>query len=332
MPGRPTPPLVCRPLAIPRPWGGERAAAFADVAAPRAGGPIGEWWLLSTRDEHPTLVASAPFAGRPLTEVVASEGERLLGRALARRGRLPLLVKLLDTAAPLSVQVHPDEAALPGEGKTETWYVLDAQPDASLWLGLAEGVTVERFFQRVAEGGDPSPLLQRHHARPGLVAHLDAGVVHALGGGVVALEVQTSADTTYRIYDWHREPARQLHFERARSVARRDQRIALPQARPLRDGAPARDLLVECADYRFERLRIAAPTRLAASDDRFEILLPLGGALRLAATAGAVEVPRGHAALVPAGSGPLDLAPLSALSPTAPLELLRFVPGIGSRP
>lgn len=332
MPGRPTPPLVCQPLPLPRPWGGERAAAFADVAPPRAGGPIGEWWLLSTRADHPTLVASAPFAGRPLTDVVASEGERLFGRASASHGRLPLLVKLLDTAAPLSIQVHPSEAALPGEGKTETWYVLDARPDASLWLGLAEGVAVDHLFQVVADGGDPSPLLQRHVARPGLVAHLDAGVVHALGGGVVALEVQTSADTTYRIFDWHRAPARELHIGRARSVVRRDQRVALPQARPLRDGAPAGDLLVDCADYRFERLRIAAPTKIAAPDDRFEILVPLGGALRLAAAAGNVEVPRGHAVLIPAGSGPLDLAPLSPASAGAPLELLRFVPGIVSRP
>lgn len=331
MPGRPTPPLVCQPLALLRPWGGERAAAFVEVPAPRAGAPIGtpigEWWLLSTRADHPTFVASEPFRGRPLPEVVASEGGRLLGRSLAAPGRLPLLVKLLDTAEPLSVQVHPGEAALPGEGKTETWYVLDAKTDASLWLGLAAGVTVERLFACIAEGGDPAPLLKRHAARPGLVAHLESGVVHALGGGVVALEVQTSADTTYRIFDWHRRPARELHVERARAVARPDQQIALPSPRPLpRDGGPERDLLVECPEYRLERLRLAVKTRLSASDDRCEILLPLGGAVRLAAAAGAVEVPRGHAALVPAGSGTLDL------SPTAPLELLRVVPGIASRP
>ena len=326
MPGRPTPPLVCQPLPLPRPWGGERAADFTGVAPPRGGAPIGEWWLLSSRPDHPTLVASGPFAGQPLTQVVASEGERLLGAALAARGRLPLLVKLLDTAAPLSIQLHPSEQSIPGEGKTETWYVLDARPDASLWLGLARGVTLEQFFERVGSGGDPAPLLERHAARPGLVAHLESGVIHALGGGVVALEVQTSADTTYRIFDWHRRPARELHVARARSVARPDQRIELPRPRRSNDAAPARDLLVECPEYRFERLRLSSPTRLVAADDRFEILLPLGGALRLASAAGAVEVPRGHAALVPARSGPLEL------SPTAPLELLRVVPGIASPP
>jgi len=319
MPGSSTPPLVCQPLAISRPWGGERAAAVADVAPPRAGARIGEWWLLSTRVDYPTRIANEPFAGRLLHDVLARDGAAILGRVFASR-RFPLLLKLLDTEVPLSVQVHPTDALLPGEGKTESWYILDARPDAAFWLGLAEGATLEQLFARVRAGGDPLPLLRRHAAAPGLVAHLPAGIVHALGGGIVALEVQTSADTTYRIFDWHREPARELHLDRAQTAARADQQVALPKARPLPPSPPPRDLLVDCPDYRVERLRLAAPTDLVTAGDRFEILVPLGAALRIAGAAGAVDVPRGHAVLVPATSGRL------LLSPTAPLELLRVLP------
>jgi mannose-6-phosphate isomerase len=326
MPGRAMPPLVFDPLAIPRPWGGARAAAFADVALPRSGERIGEWWLLSTRADHPTRIASGPCAGRTLTEVMADDGAHLLGPRFAARHRFPLLIKLLDTDAPLSLQVHPDEAVLPGEGKTESWDLLDARPGAEFWIGLAPMVTPAQLFQCVQTGGDPRPLLQKHAARAGVVAHLHAGLIHALGGGIVALEIQTSADTTYRIFDWHRLPARELHLERAQAAASEDQHAELPRPRPLPPAAPPRELLVDCADYRVERLQLSAPTRLATDAERFEIHVPLGAGMRIAAAAGSADVPRGHAVLVPALAGPL------LLSPAAPLELLRVLPKIEGSP
>jgi len=326
MPGSPTPPLLLRPRAVSRPWGGRAAAAFLDVPPIATGETIGEWWLLSARDGQPSIVGNAPHEDRSLPDVVAEDRETILGASIARRGRFPLLIKLLDTQSPLSVQVHPGESQSPGEGKTETWYILAARPDASYWAGLAEGVTSERFFACARDGGDPLPLLARYSARAGDLVHLHAGLIHALGAGIVALEVQTSADTTYRIFDFGREPARELHLERAQAVAAAEQRAVFPQPRPLNPSSPPRELLVACADYRIERLRLTAPSQFATLGGRFEILLPIGAAMRVAAEQGAVDVPRGHAVLVPAQTTDF------VVSPVAPLELLRILPSSDEAP
>jgi mannose-6-phosphate isomerase len=320
MPGTP-PPLVLRPLPVGRPWGGRSAHALLDLVAPTSDEPIGEWWLVSARAERESIVANAPYEGRKIGAVLSEQRDAILGAAGARRDRFPLLIKLLDTVAPLSVQVHPSELALPGEGKTETWYVLQADPGASLWAGLADGVGLDRFFATVERGGDPLPLLARHAARAGDIVHLHAGLIHALGAGIVALEVQTSADTTYRIHDHGRLPARELHLERARAVASADQRAAFPRPQPLPPASPPHDLLAACDDYRIERLRLTAPSQFATQGERFEILLPLGAALHFAGEGGSAEVPRGHALLVPAGTSEF------VVTPAAPLDLLRILPG-----
>lgn len=324
MSGRPTPPLVCRPLPVERPWGGSAAAALADLpAAP--GARIGEWWLLSTRPDRATLVANEPLAGRTLAEVVASDPERILGARFARADRFPLLLKILDTAEPLSVQVHPSvpgcaDGSARSECKTETWYVLDTAPGATYWVGLADGGTVAGFFAAVQRGDDPLPLLAKRTAQRGAVVHLHPGVIHALGAGIVALEVQTNADTTYRIHDFGRKPERPLQLELAQAAAAADQRAELPEPQPLSPASPARELLVRCAEYRIERLRLTAPSQFAVDRDRFEVLVPLGAAMRVAGEHGAADVPRGHAVLVPAHTAEF------MISPAAPLELLRVIP------
>jgi len=324
MSGRPTPPLVCRPLPVARPWGGSAAAAHADLPA-EPGARIGEWWLLSTRADQATLVANAPFAGRPLAEVVASDPERILGARFARADRFPLLLKILDTAEPLSVQVHPSAPARADGGartecKSESWYLLDAAPGASYWVGLADGVTVESFFAAVRRGDDPLPLLAMRAAQRGAVVHLHPAVIHALGGGIVALEVQTNADTTYRIFDFGRKPERALQLDLAQAAAAADQRAELPDPQPLSPASPARELLVRCSDYRIERLRLTAPSHFAVHRERFEVLVPLGAAMRVAGEHGSADVPRGHAVLVPAHTAEF------MISPAAPLELLRVIP------
>ena len=247
------------------------------------------------------------------------------GARFARADRFPLLLKILDTAEPLSVQVHPSAPARADGGartecKSESWYLLDAAPGASYWVGLADGVTVESFFAAVRRGDDPLPLLAMRAAQRGAVVHLHPGVIHALGGGIVALEVQTNADTTYRIFDFGRKPERALQLDLAQAAAAADQRAELPDPQPLSPASPARELLVRCSDYRIERLRLTAPSHFAVHRERFEVLVPLGAAMRVAGEHGSADVPRGHAVLVPAHTAEF------MISPAAPLELLRVIP------
>jgi len=324
MPTPALPPLAFTPLPVDRPWGGAAAHALFEAGRePIAGGrPIGEWWLLSARPDRASIVRGGPFAGSSLVDLIETRAEQVLGRRTAEAWtrRFPLLLKLLDTASPLSVQVHPSDAEI--ESKSETWYVLAASADACFWLGLRPGRTPEEVIERARRGESPVELLERHAARPGLVAHLPAGTIHALGAGVVALEFQTNSDTTFRIWDWGRTPARKLHLDDALRAARRDQRpqTALPPSGDER--SPPSDRLAACDSYRVDRLRLAGPAHLATDGESFEALLPIGAPIRVAGPCGAAEVPRGHAVLVPAETADY------VVTPDAPVELFRFVPNI----
>lgn len=325
------PPLTFMPLPVARPWGGDRVSARFEravlPAAPSAAtatqqAPIGEWWLASARSGAVTRVLGGPHAGEGLDELIARAAPALLGERAAARppARFPLLLKLLDTAAPLSVQVHPTDAALPGEGKTESWYVVEAASGAHFWLGLRDGVAPAEVIAAARRGESPEPLLARHAAKVGLLAHLPPGTIHALGAGIVALEFQTNADTTWRVWDWGRQPERLLHLDAAARDTSPDQRPRLLHATPDPARSPPCQRLVDCDAYRVESMQIRAPTHLATDDERFEILLALDADLRVRGEAGATDAPRGHAVLVPAPLGDY------VVTPAAPCELLRFLP------
>jgi mannose-6-phosphate isomerase len=220
-------PLRLEPVLVAKPWGG-RTLEQLGRALPD-GVDIGESWdvadldpaAVGSTDDPTSRVASGPHTGRTLSELIATDADGLLGASRSVDGRFPVLVKLLDAREPLSVQVHPPAGYVADHPevhlKTESWVVLEAEPDASLLIGVRSGVTLNEV---VAALGTPAivPLLREVPARPGEVHHLPAGTVHALGGGVLVAEVQTPSDTTFRVYDWIEELGRDprpLHLEAA---------------------------------------------------------------------------------------------------------------------
>lgn len=225
-------PLVLEPILVPKPWGGHRLEALGKPLPDHlpAGTAYGESWevadlpddALAASATGRTLVASGPHRGKSLRQLMAESGSELLGSALPTpAGDFPLLFKLLDTAEHLSIQVHPDEEhAGRRRGwfpKTESWYVLDAEPGAAIFKGFRSGVTMADVR---AAAGTPgmAGLLRRIPVKRGDFHHLPAGTVHALGAGVTVAEVQTPSDTTFRLYDWTEEyqrPERPLHVEAA---------------------------------------------------------------------------------------------------------------------
>jgi mannose-6-phosphate isomerase len=168
--------------------------------------PIGETWELVDRADQSSVVAAGNLKGRTLSELVRERGDALLGRTRRTpEGRFPLIVKFLDASEPLSVQVHPPSGTRGplGEGKSEAWYFLDAQPDARIWLGLRDGVTHDHL-KRSGPRRELLDHVREHPARKGEAVFVPGGTVHALGGGITLLEVQENADTTHRFYDWDR--------------------------------------------------------------------------------------------------------------------------------
>ena len=256
-------PLLLDPILVPKPWGGRRLEALGKK--PASGHPVGaaygESWevadlcggTLSGSEVGRTPVTHGVHRGKTLRRLIAELGPALLGSATPTpEGDFPLLFKLLDTAEHLSIQVHPDEsyAATRHEWlpKTESWYVLDAEPGAAIFKGFRPGVGTDDIR---AAAGTPTlaDLLERVGVRPGEFHHLPAGTVHALGAGVTVAEVQTPSDTTFRLYDWTDEydrPPRRLQIVEALKALSLDPPAALSRG-PM-DGEGVR-LLVDTPYY-----------------------------------------------------------------------------------
>jgi mannose-6-phosphate isomerase len=198
-------PLRFEPIYQYRLWGGRRLADL--LTAPLPGdGPIGEAWVLSDRDDHPSHVADGPLKGRTIGQLLKQFPEQMLGKLAGRFRRFPLLLKLLDAREMLSVQVHPGDAhtdLLPvGEtGKTEAWVVLEAGTESRIYAGLKPGTTADDL-RRSLTNGVVADDLTWFTPKPGDGVFLPAGTVHSLGGDVVVFEVQQNSDVTFRLYDW----------------------------------------------------------------------------------------------------------------------------------
>lgn len=297
----PIPPLVFRPILIPKPWGGRRLSALGKTLP--AAGRFGESWEitpLSSAGRGPSVVEGGPYHGRTLTGLTGELGAKLTGSHPA----FPLLFKFLDAGESLSVQVHPDRAAAarnPGlTPKTESWYVMEAAAGAVIYRGLREGVSATEVR---AAAGTPRivELLRAYPARPGDFHHLPGGTIHALGAGVMAAEVQTPGDVTLRLYDWTEEyerPRRPLHIEQALRALRPD-----PPGGDYREPMESygERLLTDCPHYRIREHRRRDGAFRLEEDGELRILAAVRGRARLEHPGGpARDLPAGGTALIPA--------------------------------
>jgi mannose-6-phosphate isomerase len=198
-------PLRFDPIYQYRLWGGRRLAEL--LTAPLPGdGPIGEAWVLSDREDHPSRVANGPLKGRTIRQLMEEFPEQLMGKSARRFHRFPLLLKFLDVHEMLSVQVHPSDERtdmLPrGEtGKTEAWVVLDAGPASRIYAGLKPGTTAADLRNSLSDGTLPDRLILIP-PKIGDAVFIPAGTVHSLGGDVMVFESQENSDITFRLYDW----------------------------------------------------------------------------------------------------------------------------------
>ncbi|MDE5774468.1 MAG: class I mannose-6-phosphate isomerase [Muribaculaceae bacterium] len=217
------------PLAKRKIWGGGTLQSMYPVLADSVcneDGPaddeIGEIWLLSGLPGSESVVSEGPDAGMSLSELVSEYGERLLGRSVMSRygDCFPLLVKFIDAADDLSIQVHPDDGMAICQGlkwgKSEMWYVIGAEEGARLGVGFRCPQNPD-YFRTLTDSEDICGSLRYTNVREGDLFYIPAGRIHVLGGGCKVLEIQQSLDVTYRLFDYHRIDAdgreRELHTE-----------------------------------------------------------------------------------------------------------------------
>lgn len=310
---RALPLLPMRPLLAEKIWGGRKLARYASKGAP-SNRPVGESWEVADLQEGTSEVASGPFEGRSLRTLTREHGRALVG-SRAKSDAFPLLVKLIDAAEDLSVQVHPgpnDLERLPGaRSKDESWLILDVDPGARLLHGVKEGVSRERF-RAALDNGEADRLLREIPIAPGDVVRVHPGVFHAIGRGTLLLEVQEPSDTTYRVYDFGRVGfdgrPRPLHVEEALLVGRFG---ALPPAKETPTLlAEGHELLVDAPSYRMERLRLSPGEHRAFELDGSTavVVLVTRGRARVRGQLGdEVKLSQLETAIVPASAGGFEV-------------------------
>jgi mannose-6-phosphate isomerase len=209
--------LTFEPILKERIWGGRQLQSLYGKPLP-PNLPIGESWEISDRPGDESVVAAGPWQGKTLRQIMEERPADLLGPLQPMPKRFPLLIKIIDAHATLSLQVHPPPALaaeLGGEPKTEMWYVAQAGPAAELFVGLKNGVTRAEFEKQLACGA-VADCFHRIPVHAGDAMFLPSGRVHALGADIMIFEIQQNSDTTYRVFDWNRVDAagkpRQLHL------------------------------------------------------------------------------------------------------------------------
>ena len=309
----PLEPLRFRRHLVEKVWGGRALEARFGFELP-AGKRIGETWEIVDREGENSVVDGGPFDGLRLADLMKERGSELLGSAPASRsGRFPLLVKYIDAADDLSVQVHPNEeaaAALGGaaESKTEAWVVVDVDAGGKLYAGLRPGLDRAQY-EPVASRAEGVPLLVDHDVAPGDCVLVRGGTVHAIGKGVTILEVQENSDTTYRLYDWGRvgldgQP-RETHVEEAMACTVYDRVVERIRPSGLSDEP---EPLVHSPLFGLDRLRLTEAREEPAAE-AFRIYAVLSGSGAIVEEGRFWSLETGSVWLLPASFGAHRIAP-----------------------
>lgn len=261
------------------------------------------------------MVANGSYAGISLQELAEAHPESLLGTGVYRRfgTAFPILIKFIDAREDLSIQLHPgDELAQKrhgSPGKTEMWYVMDADPGAELIIGFNRDVTREEYQQALA-GGNLLSLLHYEGVRPADTFFIQSGKIHAIGGGILLAEIQQSSDVTYRVYDFDRRDAagnpRELHTDMALDAMdykRRDDFSISYSREPNRENP-----MVESPYFTTSFLELTKTTTLPPSGpDSFAAYVCVGGKAVLWCEGHSESLARGETLLIPAAAGPLRI-------------------------
>jgi len=294
-------PMKLKPYISETVWGGSRLVTEYGID-PQDRANCAEAWVFSAHPGGSSVVQNGAYAGLRLDELYTRE-PKLFGRNAANK--FPVLVKFIDAQDDLSIQVHPrdtDEVLLPGEaGKTECWYILDAQPGAKLYLGFREKITQEAFAHAI-KTQTLMEYVQAFEVQAGEFYFIPAGTLHAIGRDVLLAEVQQNSDTTYRVYDYGRlqnGAPRALHVEQALAVT--DLVPYTPQ-KPSEQTAGLREL-VRCAYFAVEEWDGAGEFAGTAGAESFVSLLVLQGGAVLTCAGEEMKISKGESVCIPAGAG-----------------------------
>jgi mannose-6-phosphate isomerase len=294
-------------------WGGTKLKS--DYNQQSSAQKLAESWELSCHEDGLSEIAQGEFKGLTLKQYIEQAGRKVLGTDCDKFEQFPILVKLIDAKDRLSIQVHPNnEYALKhegGYGKTEMWYIVECEPDASLYYGFDRKITKEEFAQRI-QNNTLLEVLHEVKVHPGDVFFIESGTLHAIGAGILIAEIQQNSNSTYRIYDYARVGAdgkqRELHIEKALDVTKLEPSIAKPLAMQEDFAGYHRTLLGSCEYFTVYEMEITDAAEMNADGTSFHSVLCLDGEAQLFKDGKKLlAVEKGGSVFVPAGMGAYTL-------------------------
>jgi len=273
---------------------------------------VAESWELACHKDGMSVIENGEYAGKTLAEYLDIAGKDVLGTRGKAFPYFPLLIKLIDAKNDLSVQVHPDNdyaMRVEGEyGKTEMWYIVDAEPGASLLYGFKEKVSKKEFEQHIKDN-TLLDICNRVPVKKGDVFFIDSGTLHAIGKGILICEIQQNSNTTYRVYDYGRVgkdgKPRELHVAKALDVTKREKptRKTEPEAKlDVFEGLKG-ELLAQCQYFTAYHFALEDSADLEVKEGSFQALTVTDGEMELRAAEGTLQLGKGDSAFLPAGMG-----------------------------
>jgi len=279
-------------------WGGRKFENFRDDLPE---GPIGESWDISAQESGMSIAQNGKLAGKSLKQLTEMYPQQILGKNI-EADQFPLLLKIIDAQSQLSIQVHPDDqyaAKHPGEaGKTEAWYVIDADEDAYLIIGTED--CTESEFKKAVQNDEINQYVKKVRVEKGDIFFIKAGLLHAIGPGIMLAEVQQSSDTTYRVYDYGR--GRELHLSKALDVI--DFKLQSEKRKGLRVRGEEYDYSYFCLNDKFalDIIKIKESYQAKGDQQRFYILTVVEGSGKLSSNDQEIELNETDSVLIPAYS------------------------------
>lgn len=287
-------------------WGGDKIIKMKGLKSDLTS--VGESWEISGVPGHESVVAEGPDAGCSLSELIDRYKGALVGDGVYTKfgDTFPLLIKIIDAAKDLSIQVHPDDELARKRhnslGKTEMWYIMEADRGAKIYSGLSKPITSDDYVHLVEEKRIMQ-VVAAHDSHPGDVFFLPAGRIHAIGAGNLLAEIQETSDITYRVYDFDRRDAqghlRQLHTAEAKDAIDYN---AYDDYKTTYDRDAKGDVeLVKCSHFDVHRVVVYGECTISPADDSFMVVMCMEGGCDVVTDGATVmRLERAETLLIPA--------------------------------
>ena len=306
-------PLKFNPILKERLWGGSKLNTV--LGKPITSDITGESWELSTVKGDVSVIANGPLANTSLQELIENHGEALLGKSVVERfgTEFPILIKFIDAKQDLSIQLHPNDALAKERhdsfGKTEMWYIMDAEPEAELIVGFNKEVTKEEYAKSL-ENDELLGLLNYEQVKEGDTFFINTGKIHAIGAGVMLAEIQQTSDVTYRVFDFNRKDKegnlRELHTDLALDAIDYSKKDDFKV--DYKTTVNTSNTMVDCPYFKTNFIEVTRDITLDTEQrDSFTIFMCVGGHATVGTEHGEVALKKGETVLVPAASQTIAL-------------------------